>query len=197
MSRIECSLQVVNRAELDQYEYKALSCAWGDDDPFGQNKCRVSAAGKSMKPPVADYEKDVSDVYIEFVKHCVDKTGRLDTICRHWPLPIKKPRSRGVSKKGHRVREPVAVYEPMPSWIGMLKDSAYGSPGKYTGRRNGDSLVGRPFKRVYTASKGHDADCFFEETQMLEDQLTVQLNGTETNRTTSKSPQDTGEVNSN
>jgi hypothetical protein len=49
--------------------------------------CTPSGRVDCLKP---DYNKHPLDVYTDFVKYCVETTGRLDIICRQWALPIRR-----------------------------------------------------------------------------------------------------------
>ncbi|KAJ9145309.1 HET-domain-containing protein [Pleurostoma richardsiae] len=90
------------------------------------------------------YERDPIDVYIDFVKYCVETSKSLDIICRYW-----------VSYSDHR--------KSLPSWVGMVRNSAFGSPSHSNGRINGDSLVGKSKQRIYNASRGLLAEAHFEK----------------------------------
>lgn len=55
----------------------------------------------------------------------------------------------------------------LPSWIGLVSNSAFGPPSRFTGRFNGDSLVGAPGNPVYKASRGMHMDVQFSERETL------------------------------
>src|SRR5204863_2103226 len=101
----------------------------------------------------ADYKKSTLQVYIVFVKHCVSSRGSLDIICRHWALPLKE------ASPGSRTADDSA--STFPSWIGLAADSPFGPPSLFTGRINGDSLVGQPGYQIYNASGGRPASVLF------------------------------------
>lgn len=64
----------------------------------------------------------------------------------------------------HKQSEKGLLESSMPSWIGLLKDSAFGPPHTNSGRDNADSLVGEPGKSTYNASNGLDPDVYFGQT---------------------------------
>jgi hypothetical protein len=90
---------------------------------------------------IPDYSKDLAEVCTDFIKSCVESSGSLDIICRHW-APIKKD-------FGH------PKYSNFPSWIPCISGSAFGAPeDALNGRANGDSFVGDPGRCNYNASLG-------------------------------------------
>jgi hypothetical protein len=93
---------------------------------------RTAVTPDSRPPPYPDYEKDLVDVYVEFVKWVVITSSRsLDIICRQWALPAKTK---------------------LPSWIQEVTNSEYGTQKQNRGRKNGDSFVGLPDHACYKAS---------------------------------------------
>lgn len=77
------------------------------------------------------------DFYKHFVHFCIESSKSLDIICRPWAMP---PRTGGFE---------------LPSWVRLLRDSAFGEPCEvYNGRKNGDSLVGPVDHPRYNASGG-------------------------------------------
>lgn len=110
----------------------------------------------TVEPLVADYNKQPFDVYTDFVQYCIQTTDSLDIICRHWALPVYEERL-ALTRGARELLEPLR----MPSWIGLLEDSAFGPPSRYTGRKNADSLVGEPGRRIYNASRGMAARARF------------------------------------
>ena len=82
-----------------------------------------------------DYNKQAIDVYKDFTKFCIQSSGLLDIICRPWAMPIPGDPRR-------------------PSWIPLLSNSEFGEPDEvYSGRRNGDNLVGPIGNLHYKASR--------------------------------------------
>lgn len=79
-----------------------------------------------------DYGKPLVTICCEFLQFCINRSGRLDIMCRPWApdQSIKELRENG----------------PMPSWIRQL--SMHGafaqSPSGVLDRINADPLVGRP-----------------------------------------------------
>ncbi|RTE81533.1 hypothetical protein BHE90_003949 [Fusarium euwallaceae] len=94
-------------------------------------------------PPFPDYSKNLLDVYTDFMKWCIQKSGSLDILFRHWALPE-------VKKKPNRFYPDLVE---LPSWVTTVHKSAYGPQQKgFGGRKTGDSFVGSPETRCYTAS---------------------------------------------
>jgi hypothetical protein len=88
-----------------------------------------------------DYgEKKAIDVYRDFTRFCIQISGSLDIICRPWAMPINE---KGVA----------TVAQELPSWILPLSTSEFGEPEDvYTGRKNGDNLIGAVDHPRYKAS---------------------------------------------
>ncbi|KAI0126039.1 heterokaryon incompatibility protein-domain-containing protein [Xylariales sp. AK1849] len=93
------------------------------------------------KPFKPEYHRHPQDAFISFVQACVETTQSLDVICRHWA--------------------PTLEGRKMPSWIGTVDQAPFGPPSRFTGRINGDSLVGEPRQRIFNASKGTSAKATF------------------------------------
>lgn len=86
-----------------------------------------------------DYNKPSIQVYRDFTKFCILSSESLDIICRPWAMPINE--------------------EQLPSWIPCLSTSEFGEPEKvYSGRKNGDNLVGPVDHPYYNASGEHRYD---------------------------------------
>jgi hypothetical protein len=117
---------------------------------------------KSLTRLVPDYTKPVLQVYIDFIRHCITSSGSLDIICRHWALLSKElldPRAPYLSRSSSNLWFRFTV----PTWIGLVTDSPFGPPSQFTGRLNGDSLVGDPGRRIYNASRGRVPAVYFSE----------------------------------
>ncbi|OHF04070.1 hypothetical protein CORC01_00409 [Colletotrichum orchidophilum] len=83
-----------------------------------------------------DYQKPQVVVFKDFTKFCVDISKSLDIICRPWAMPITGSKS-----------------DSLPSWIPLLENSEFGTPEEvYSGRKNGDGLVGPAGSPNYQAS---------------------------------------------
>jgi hypothetical protein len=99
-----------------------------------------------------EYEKELMDVYIDFLDYCVESSKSLDVICRHFfaqPLKaIQRTSSWGTG----------SIPQRMPSWITFIDKSPFGKPSEIQqGRLHGDSIVGkleRQGQRTYNASSG-------------------------------------------
>lgn len=117
----------------------------------------------SLRP---DYTKSSVVVYMEFVQHCIVARGSLDIICRNWALPIRELPFRWtrentsglLGQSRNRVGRKM-----LPSWIGLVSNSAFGPPSRFTGRFNGDGLVGSPGRSIYNASSGRRMDVQFDD----------------------------------
>ncbi|KAG5789227.1 hypothetical protein H9Q69_011707 [Fusarium xylarioides] len=94
---------------------------------------------------VRDYKKSEVAVYQDFTKFCVQSSGSLDVICRPWAMPCQKKLK-------------------LPSWIPLLDKSEFGKPEEvYTGRKNGDNLVGPAGSPQYEASGKSKCKALFEK----------------------------------
>ena len=130
---------------------------------------------RGLVPFEADYGKDVLEVYKDFTAFCVQSSGSLDIICRHWaPSHARKPSLLyKLRTRINRRRSPADLIagdndseeqlSPMvklhlPSWIGLLSESPYGVPDE--GRSAGDSLV---VGQCYNASGNRHASVRFGE----------------------------------
>ncbi|PKS08434.1 hypothetical protein jhhlp_005145 [Lomentospora prolificans] len=99
-----------------------------------------------------DYSKTRVQVYQDFTSFCIASSGSLDIICRPWAMPITRDKSKGSDSK--KVE--------LPSWIPMLASSEFGEPENvYSGRKNGDSLVGPVDQPNYRASRQKAKDWAF------------------------------------
>lgn len=87
---------------------------------------------------IIDYDQlSEVDFYKHFVHFCINSSKSLDIICRPWAMPPKKGKS------------------DLPSWVRLLRDSEFGEPETvYSGRKNGESIVGLVDKPRYNASGG-------------------------------------------
>jgi hypothetical protein len=90
-----------------------------------------------------DYEKSLTDVFGEFMDYCIEKSGSLDILCRHWvPMP-KTPTNlqKFLLKMEGREEEK----EHLPTWIPLIKEQVSGeASGIFEGVKNANSLVGIP-----------------------------------------------------
>lgn len=89
-----------------------------------------------------NYKRSTRDLYIAFVKRCIDTSRCLDIICRHWAPRVKDTLDKDVS---------------LPSWVAKLSKSPFGLPGEGRGRQNGENFVGCSFgdaRKRYNASRG-------------------------------------------
>lgn len=110
----------------------------------------------------ADYRKPYVEVCKDYTEFCIQSSGSLDVICRHWaPIPKRIETTTVQALRIERNQSP-ACHEELPSWIPLLKEATFGNPqDALNGRVNGDSLVSRPGRRTYNASRGKRADAHF------------------------------------
>ena len=156
--------------------YSLLSIAedtqtWNSLSTRKQNDLRE----RGLVPFEADYGKDILEVYKDFTAFCVQTSGSLDIICRHWaPSHARRPsllyKLRTLTERERSQAEFIAgdnnseeelspmVKLDLPSWIGLLSESPYGIPD--VGRSAGDSLVVGP---RYRASGNSRASVRFGE----------------------------------
>ena len=102
---------------------------------------------RSIRSRIDNKNPEVLDVYIAFVSYCVESSGSIDIICRHWAPEMREPTF------AERVRGAVPAKLDLPSWIPNVSGSVFGAPGdNLKGRINGDSFVGLPGHRIYDAA---------------------------------------------
>jgi hypothetical protein len=96
-----------------------------------------------------DYSRSELTVYTEFTEFCVLSSRSLDIICRPWAMPLRPIPNRADDK--------------LPSWIPLLSSSEFGIPEEvYSGRKNGENLVGSAGSPNYEASRTDGFDVSFE-----------------------------------
>ena len=112
----------------------------------------------------ADYSKNILQVYKDFIAFCVIGSESLDILCRKWAPHRRLKRLNVTERVKFRGRRPPTEEIFLPSWVGLLKESAFGVPraGPQT-RVAGNSLVDTPNKKCYDASGGRPADILFGE----------------------------------
>ncbi len=123
--------------------------AFGASDPRDTIYAVLSLAKKGHNV-VANYSKEVLDVYSDFVEYCINTSCSLDIICRHWAhIP---PRKKA------RFRENQA--DTLPSWIPSVLGSPFATfdDVNSNNRLHGDSFVGLPDRKCYNASLGMQVD---------------------------------------
>ncbi|CAI6339903.1 unnamed protein product [Periconia digitata] len=105
-----------------------------------------SQGNQVIHPPKPDYERDILEVYTDFLEWVVFTTNSLDMICRQWAMPER------VKPGGRKNPTPIIT---LPSWIQTINKSAWGLQEQgFNGRMNGDSIVGKAGRRRYNASRG-------------------------------------------
>jgi hypothetical protein len=135
--------------------YALLSIA--KDTPAGfdmsqsQDLGRPNDASFILNP---DYKKSELEVYKTYTDFCIQSSGSLDIICRHW-APMRTSRSTNPMRQLFLQNQ---RRDKLPSWVPLLAESPFGNPeDALNGRVSGDSLVGRPDRKCYNASKGTTA----------------------------------------
>ncbi|KAF1964345.1 hypothetical protein BU23DRAFT_492938, partial [Bimuria novae-zelandiae CBS 107.79] len=107
--------------------------------PLADDKDTYLGARTPLGLQEQPYEKSTAEVYAKFLHDSVKSSNSLDIICRHWALPLNNPSSPA-----------------LPSWVGLVTDSAFGPSQRAAGRLNGESLVGKPGCKIYNASRETD-----------------------------------------
>ncbi|KAI0438947.1 hypothetical protein F4803DRAFT_533221 [Xylaria telfairii] len=131
---------------------------------------------------VIDYRKPEVEVYIDFTKFCIKSSCSLDIFCRPWAMPVKASDSSSNTAQ-------------IPSWIPLLSTSEYGAPDDvYSGRKNGENLVGPVGSPRYKASgnKKYSAEEKNEEVENSNQSLLVR--GFKLGKIERVSPRSTGGV---
>ncbi|KAI0099001.1 heterokaryon incompatibility protein-domain-containing protein [Nemania sp. FL0031] len=126
------SLRTFDVTDPKDLIYSLVSIA--SDTPQGQNIYSGKSVAAHLK---VNYERVQVQVYNDFTKFCIMSSKSLDILCRPWALPITD------GDPG----------DELPSWIPMLSTSEFGNPEDiYSGRKNGENLVGPVNKLHYKAS---------------------------------------------
>lgn len=101
----------------------------------------------STVPLDVNYAKSPVRVYKDFINFCIMSSKSLDILCRPWAMP----------PNGTASSENEAIN--LPSWIPLLSQSEFGIPEEvYSGRKNGENLVGAVGRPHYKASAGQVYD---------------------------------------
>ncbi|KIV78733.1 hypothetical protein PV11_06349 [Exophiala sideris] len=101
---------------------------------------------------IPNYEKDVLDVFVDFISHCCRQSGSLDIICRPW-APIS---SDAIYLLGSDRRFGCDT-RTYPSWIASRKRLPFGDPqarSRPNTRTQANPLVGGSQKRRYNTHDG-------------------------------------------
>jgi hypothetical protein len=127
----------------------------------------TGSSSSSTPEIVADYTKNVLEVFKNFVAFCT-KSGSLDIICRHWAphlLPLRHSAEDRWNAYLDQNYRPKQEEVQLPSWILKVKDSSFGPPDDAISgeRRAADDLVGDGRKRRYNASRDCKAVVHFGE----------------------------------
>jgi Heterokaryon incompatibility protein (HET) len=115
----------------------------------------------------ADYQENILEVFKDFTAFCIHSSGSLNIICRKWAQNQREKKLSAMERCMYRGRRPPMEEVQLPSWVGLLKESAFGVPraGPQT-RVAGDSLVGTPDGKQYNASGGRKAEVLFGEDEV-------------------------------
>ncbi|KAF1946903.1 HET-domain-containing protein [Clathrospora elynae] len=90
---------------------------------------------------VSDYSRHPVDIFIDFVRYCIDSSKSLDVICRPWAS--WPPLNRGAHYEGRS----------LPSWVGVASYGRDGSRQQFVPQEN---LLGPVHSPLYNASQGAD-----------------------------------------
>ena len=110
----------------------------------------------------ADYTKNILQVFTDFFAFCITRSRRLDIICRKWAPNRRIKRLTIRERPEYRGRKLPAEVVQLPSWIGLLEESAFGMPRSGPSSRiAGNSLVDA--ERPYRACGDSEAEILFGE----------------------------------
>ena len=144
--------------------YAVMALAWDvEEGPYRQMRdWRTEAA---LRPSLrVDYQKNMLQVFTDFIAFCVHRSDSLDIICRKWAPNRRIKRIRVADRPRYRGRPPPLEEIRLPSWIGLLKDSAFGLPNVGAPSRvAGNSIVDSSLRERYNASGGRGAEVLFGE----------------------------------
>ncbi|KAI1475864.1 HET-domain-containing protein [Daldinia eschscholtzii] len=162
------TVPVTTRPEKDTVQ------KWTRNNEIKERLIEQLSRSDTPKPYNVDYELPLSDVYVQFVQWAINRSGKshaLDIICRPWaPIPKSSTESDTDDAdmddeeeevqdtpwclKTGKSRPRGEIEDTLPSWIPTLARAAFGmdGTGQRMTRKNADSLVGLPPKRVYTAA---------------------------------------------
>ena len=141
--------------------YALMTLAW--DVQHGSQQWRPTwQRGASRITFTADYKKNILQVFKDFVAFCIIGSSQLDIICRKWAPNRKIKRLTIRERLEYRGRKPPAEVVRLPSWIGLLEESAFGMPRSGPSSRiAGNSLVDA--ERPYNACGRSEANILFGE----------------------------------
>ena len=141
--------------------YALMTLAW-DVQYNSQQKKPIWQHDASRVNFTADYKKNILQVFKDFVAFCIIGSRQLDIICRKWAPNRKTKRLTIKERLEYRGRKPPAEVVKLPSWIGLLEESAFGMPRSGPSSRiAGNSLVDA--ERPYNACGGSKAEILFGE----------------------------------
>lgn len=141
--------------------YALMTSAW-DVQYNSQQKKPIWQYDASRVNFRADYKKNILQVFKDFVAFCIIGSRQLDIICRKWAPNRKTKRLTIKEHLKYRGRKPPAEVIKLPSWIGLLEESAFGMPRSGPSSRiAANSLVDA--ERPYNACGGSRAEILFGE----------------------------------
>ena len=141
--------------------YALMTLAW-DVQHGSQQRRPMWQHGASRVTFTADYKKNILQVFKDFVAFCINRSSQLDIICRKWAPNRKIKRLTIKERLEYRGRKPPAEVVQLPSWIGLLEESAFGMPRSGPSSRiAGNSLVDA--ERPYNACGRSEANILFGE----------------------------------
>ena len=148
--------------------YAIMTLAW-DIPRSSQHPPPIWPHDASRVTFTADYKKNILQVFKDFVAFCIIRSSQLDIICRKWAPNRKTKRLTIKERLQYRGRKPQAEVVQLPSWIGLLEESAFGMPrSRPSSRIAGNSLVDA--ERPYNACGRWKAEILFGEIDVDENE---------------------------
>lgn len=152
---------------LEHLVSRLTSFESGDPRDIIYSLLSIANDGTSELQP--NYRQSLMQIFVTFVKHCVESSKSLDIICRHW-APVNtdvwlkhlvseqiSSRRDGPQSKIFKTRTRLVtarIGTHLPSWISQLDKSEFGTPSQiFRGRKHGESFIGmEPNQQRYAAS---------------------------------------------
>lgn len=144
--------------------YAVMALAWDVEEGAERRRRGWRHEAASRPSFKVDYRKDILQVFTDFVAFCIYGSNSLNIICRKWAPNRRAKVLRVADRPRYRGLGPPLEEINLPSWIGLLKDSAYGLP--HDGpkvRVASNSLVDTPLIPPYNACGGRYPGVLFGE----------------------------------
>lgn len=144
--------------------YAVMALAWDVEEGAERRRRDWRHEAASRPSFQVDYRKDILQVFTDFVAFCVYGSDSLDIICRKWAPNRRVKVLRVADRPRYRGLRPPLEEINLPSWIGLLKDSAYGfTHDRPKVRVASNSLVDTPLIPPYNACGGRKPGVLFGE----------------------------------